>query len=227
MTSDEARLEALVQSRGQSSNIIHERVVAAIGADLPALRKDVRILDVGCGTGAFLSRLNSLGFKNIAGCDGYEYDEMRASGVAFKKADLNSELPFANGSFDIVTAIEVIEHLENPRRLVREVNRVLKPGGLAIVSTPNNECVTSLLSLLVRGYFSAFADTCYPAHITPLLQIDLRRMMTEAQFGEIKFFWTEQGRLPGTSLHWQSVLPGVFGGKRFSDNVIVRGRKTQ
>ena len=51
--------------------------------------------------------------------------------------DLNAFLPFRTASFDAVDLVEVIEHIENQPQLIRELARVLKPGGVALISTPN------------------------------------------------------------------------------------------
>src|SRR5260370_32500224 len=64
-------------------------------------------------------------------------------------ADLNQTFPFEDATFDVAMAVEILEHLENPRSFLRELARVLKPGGRAIVSTPN------LTSLLSRVLFAA------------------------------------------------------------------------
>lgn len=57
--------------------------------------------------------------------------------LAFSVAD-GANLPFKDGTFDVVTAFQVIEHLANPDRLIQEVKRVLSPDGLAILTTPNS-----------------------------------------------------------------------------------------
>ena len=139
---------------------------------------------------------------------------------AFKQADLNGALPYTDQSFAAVAAVELIEHLENPRRLIRESHRVLKPGGVALVTTPNLESFTSLISLVLRGYPSAFSEDNYPAHITPVLKIDLRRMFREAGFTNASTSWSGWGRIPGTPWHWQA-LSGRGGGRRVSDNYAL------
>jgi 2-polyprenyl-3-methyl-5-hydroxy-6-metoxy-1,4-benzoquinol methylase len=131
-----------------------------------------------------------------------------------------------DGSYDVVVAAEVIEHLENPRAICRELFRLLRPGGHVLLSTPNNESWRSLVALVLRGHFVAFGDTCYPAHITALVRQDLDRVLGEAGFGPRSFAFTNDGGLPGMpSRTWQSVLGSRAGGVRFSDNVLVSARK--
>jgi 2-polyprenyl-3-methyl-5-hydroxy-6-metoxy-1,4-benzoquinol methylase len=71
------------------------------------------------------------------GCD-YTDKLAHVPGTKLDVVDLNRQpLPYANDCFVLVTCIETIEHLENYRQLIREVYRVLRPGGVAVFSTPN------------------------------------------------------------------------------------------
>ncbi|HEY8280336.1 MAG TPA: class I SAM-dependent methyltransferase [Bdellovibrionota bacterium] len=209
------------QSKGSSSDWIHERALSALDG---RLAEDKRFLDVGCGTGGFPERVAGKGVRQVHCCDFEKFDE-RVNKFQFTKVDLNSALAYPGSNFDVVSALEVIEHLENPRHLVRELHRILKPGGTLLLSTPNNESLTSLLSLCLRGYYSAFADSCYPAHITPVLAVDGQRMLREAGFREITLLWSNQGRAPAVPFHWQSLLGPLACGKRFSDNFFLRAVK--
>jgi 2-polyprenyl-3-methyl-5-hydroxy-6-metoxy-1,4-benzoquinol methylase len=146
--------------------------------------------------------------------------------VRWIEADLNDPLPVEAGSFDFVVAAEVIEHLENPRAVCREIFRLLRPGGEALLSTPNNESWRAIVALVARGHFVAFGASSYPAHITALNRLDLRRALTEAGFQEIAFGFSDAGGVPGRpSRSWQSILGARARGLRFSDNVIVTARK--
>ena len=70
----------------------------------------------------------------------------------FKVGDINLEiLPWRNDFFDAVSAWQVIEHLENPHHFIREVNRVLKPGGIFFLSTPNIFNIFNRLIFLKSG----------------------------------------------------------------------------
>jgi SAM-dependent methyltransferase len=97
-----------------------------------------RLLDIGCGLGFFLKRLQDV--YEVHGIDLSEHAVRRAQQVA-AKAELGvacaSHLPFRTNSFDIVTAFDVVEHLEEPDLLFREIRRVLSQDGLLIFSTPN------------------------------------------------------------------------------------------
>jgi 2-polyprenyl-3-methyl-5-hydroxy-6-metoxy-1,4-benzoquinol methylase len=141
------------------------------------------------------------------------------------RLDLNDADAIPADRFDLVIAAEAIEHLENPRQVAREWFRILKPGGTLILSTPNNESIRSLLSLLVFGHHVAFLDSCYPAHITALLRKDLMRILSEAGFSDVRFHFTNHGGLPKLpAVSWQRVSLGLLNGCRFSDNVIATAK---
>jgi ubiquinone/menaquinone biosynthesis C-methylase UbiE len=102
---------------------------------LDALPNGARLLDVGCGTGNLLERLG--GRFECAGCDPAEEMLQRARarnpGVDLRVAPAE-ELPFEDGCFDAVLCIEVMRYLADPRPALRELVRVLRPGGLALVT---------------------------------------------------------------------------------------------
>lgn len=213
-------IDPFLQSKGQSSNLIHSIALSALGK----MDKNVKILDLGCGAAGFSKLLATNKFSSIFSCDADVYGS-DVSKFNFQKCNLNEDLPYANEQFDVVVSLEVIEHLENPRKFIREVHRITKPGGLILISTPNNESITSLLSLVLRGYFSAFADACYPAHITPILTIDALRMFNEVGLTAPRIIWSQSGRMPGTKLYWPTLIGHCFGWKWVSDNFFIRANK--
>jgi len=144
------------------------------------------VLDYGSGVGNFTRRLIDLGtFDAIFGADIKVRPSVLTS-VDWLQTDLNQQLPVAGEYFDCLVSLEVIEHLENPRATVRDWFRVLKPGGVAIFSTPNNESWQSVLVLLTKGHFKHFVGNVnywYPGgHITALLRMDIERILAEVGF---------------------------------------------
>ena len=88
--------------------------------------------------------------------------------------------------------------------VMRELSRTLIPGGTLILTTPNNESLRSLAALLVRGHYVAFSDSCYPAHITPLLRKDFMRICEEGRLLPPEFYFSGVGGIPGKpSITWQ------------------------
>lgn len=96
----------------------------------------LNILDVGCGTGALLRELDQYG--NVQGLD----FSPRAVSFCKERGLLNveqgsaTEIRYENKTFDLVLALDVLEHIKDDRKALSEINRVLKPGGIAIIFVP-------------------------------------------------------------------------------------------
>jgi len=95
------------------------------------------VLDLGCRDGALTQAY--AGGNEIVGVDADReaLAEAEKLGIETRWADLDDPLPFADGTFDVVVAGELLEHLRDPRRVVSEVRRVLRPGGTFVASVPN------------------------------------------------------------------------------------------
>ncbi|MGF1425094.1 methyltransferase domain-containing protein [Kitasatospora sp. LaBMicrA B282] len=102
----------------------------------PATRDDARLLDLACGGGLFAPHLSGKGYR-LTGVDLSQLS-LREAGRhgyhALARADL-AQLPFADGTFDVVTAGQCLEHVPDPYGAVAEACRVLRPGGTLIVDT--------------------------------------------------------------------------------------------
>jgi 2-polyprenyl-3-methyl-5-hydroxy-6-metoxy-1,4-benzoquinol methylase len=219
----EMRVAAAEASAGTSDDAIYpciERLVR---------HYDLRgsILDYGAGKGNLTRRLAATGhFAKIAGADLMPRPRNLPDGIDWLEQDLNESAPLPAASYDVVVAAEVIEHLENPRSMVRDIFRILRPGGRIILTTPNNESLRSLLSIILRGHFVSFLDGSYPAHITALLRKDIERILGEAGFSRPDFWFTDVGGVPSfPTTSWQRISLGVLKGVRFSDNVLASARK--
>jgi|GEM_PF-230465 len=184
------------------------------------------LLDFGAGGGALSRRLIASGrFSEVTGAD-IVAAPVDVDGLRWVQQDLNEPLKVPDGSYDVVVAAEVIEHLENPRALARDWFRVLRPGGSLLFSTPNNESLRALDSLAVQGHFVAFTDSSYPAHITPMLRKDMERVVMEAGFSAPFFRFTNVGGIPKfPDVSWQHMTRGLLKGMRFSDNVLCVAHK--
>jgi len=113
-------------------------------------------LDVGAGQGQLISRLKDRFNVNSSACD-YHSDRFNVQGVEMLDVNLNNEsLPYPDNSFDIVTCSEVVEHLENYRRLISEIYRVTKKDGLVVLTTPNVINLKSRVKNLWSGFPELF-----------------------------------------------------------------------
>jgi hypothetical protein len=120
-------------------------------------------------------------------------------------------------------AVETIEHLENPRAFVRELTRLARPGGWVVVTTPNQLSLLSKMTLVLKNEFNDFQSGSYPAHLTALLEADLRRIGGECGWSDVAVAYTRNGRIPGTARHWPRPLSRLIP-RTLSDNVLVIGR---
>lgn len=129
----------------RSSPSAHARYDVALGrvaARLPLA--GARGLDIGCGDGVMLYKISRRGGKAV----GVEMDPTgvglaarmlrrhEVSPVALTRASAYA-LPFADGAFDFVTMVEVLEHLDDVETLLGEIRRVLRPGGVLALTTPH------------------------------------------------------------------------------------------
>lgn len=101
-----------------------------------------KVLDVGCGTGEMAGKLMRRGYE-VWGLDLAEsmirYARDRCASDRFEVGDIE-HIPFADNTFDAVVCLGVIEYLDTDEQALREIRRVLKPGGRAVVSTPSAIC---------------------------------------------------------------------------------------
>lgn len=114
-----------------------------------------RVLEIGCGTGDTLSYLRQQGRCEWAGGI-----ELASSAAAVAKTKLDQliegdietmELPFADGSLDVVLCLDILEHLVDPWAAVRKLDKALKPGGMLLASIPNVRHFRSVFPLLFQG----------------------------------------------------------------------------
>jgi len=118
----------------EGSGASHDALLAAL-ADCPASR----VLDLGCGSGQFAQRVRGLGHR-VVGVDLTEFDGVRDRLNLFMRADLNAGIPqqaHVAAGYDVVVAADVLQHLVRPDLLLREIHKVLRPGGQVLICVPN------------------------------------------------------------------------------------------
>jgi 2-polyprenyl-3-methyl-5-hydroxy-6-metoxy-1,4-benzoquinol methylase len=158
------------------------REMAAPNTHAMALRtlsgsKNGRVLDMPCGAGAMTLRLLEADFSDVTSADINE-DAFSVPSSKFVRTDLRERAPFEDGSFDSILCIECIEHLENPFHLIRELSRLLAPGGEVVITTPNVMSTNARSKFFSVGYLPHFDDLAcrwerqkqlgFQAHIMPV-----------------------------------------------------------
>lgn len=127
-----------------------------------------RALDLGAGSGLWGQRLSAMGFqvvcadKNSAGFQ---------AGLPFIQADFDAgdfSARLGENGFGLVTAIEVIEHVESPINFLRNVGGLLAPGGLAVLTTPNVDNVPARLKFLLTDRIRMMDEHSEVTHISPI-----------------------------------------------------------
>ena len=144
---DSGRLQSEKLALGHLA--IHETVGQILEKE-----KRGKILDIPAGKGALAIRLKMLGYE-IFCCDLYP-TLFKLEDFEIKPGDLDKTLPYADESFDYIACVEGLEHIENPANAIREFARLLKKGGLLIVSIPNIMNIEERLKWLFNGYTSHF-----------------------------------------------------------------------
>lgn len=171
---------------------IHKKAMELVLAE-PGCHSWTRHLDIGAGHGELIKRMRDVLKVQSSVCD-YTDALMKLPDQKVDIANLNHEpLPYADAIFDVVTATEVIEHLEDYRQVLREIYRVLKPGGVCILSTPNVLNLNSRLRYLWFGFYNLFGplpvknSALYSTggHINPVSWFYVAHSLLDAGFASV------------------------------------------
>lgn len=160
---------------------LHEFMITKVNEHMKA---GATVLDIAAGSGAMSQRMTDIGYK-VTATDYVTENFNLHDSIPFITANLNDFFSeHFSQPFDAILAMEIIEHLENPRHFFRECFKLIIPGGKLIVSTPNIDSPASIASFLRSGTFLWFSDTEYKVdgHITPLSQWQLDKCFSEAGF---------------------------------------------
>ena len=175
-------------------NSEYERVILSILEENPR----AKFVDLGCYDGRFTSKMaDKIRARKVFGIDlvKEELDKACEKGITCKIGDLNEPLPFRDGSFDVVCAIQIIEHLSETDRFLKEVHRVLKPGGYLVISTPNlasfhnifflllgRQPLTATVSDEMKGDWKGLGTGVGPAHKRLFTISGLTKLLTYHKF---------------------------------------------
>jgi SAM-dependent methyltransferase len=197
-----------------------------------------RLLDVGAQIGAlalfaasFGCRASAVDYRAFAN----KYGEIAADrGVDYRECDVGTQpLPFAENSFEFATYTDVIEHHSfSPKRVLREIHRVLAPGGRLIITTPNHASIYNRVLLLLGNtvndnfeqYFEASADSdVYHGHHREYTRTELRAALERTGFkvrecriveeplGPLLYYFFRRRRRPVSGSRIRNILVRTLG----------------
>lgn len=121
---------------------------------LSLISKGNNALDIGCGEGTLAAAMATR-FTHVAGVDisANAVAAARQRGIDAKQVNIDTEpLPYADGAFDTITCLDVLEHVFDPRISAREIARVCAPGGSLVITTPNMRYFRFIKSI-ISGQF--------------------------------------------------------------------------
>jgi ubiquinone/menaquinone biosynthesis C-methylase UbiE len=187
------------------------------------------VLDLGCGKAAWLKRLETEGFKKLVGID-WNPDDTETGAVKIIKGDLEaSDIGLGTEKFELVTMIEVIEHMSNPGKLLEHASRHLDDNGMVLITTPNIHSLIQRIKFLATGRLTHFDRGSDPTHYQPVLIEAWERMLP--RYGlKIDNIWTYPNcnQLDGISTIWKhlaSILQLVLSNKLPGEILCITLRK--
>lgn len=169
---EQRRFPQIVETLQNALYTLRVREVEAVAKSGPG-----RVLDVGCGRGVLLQEFRRRGWE----VQGTELSEQAASyaqqslNIPVKIGSLET-LQFPANHFDAVTLWHVLEHVENPRALLAEINRILKPDGVLLVAVPNFGSVEARVSK------DKWFHLDVPRHLTHFSAETLEKALHESGF---------------------------------------------
>ena len=146
------------------------------------------VLDLASGSGAMLARLRDIGFSQLYAVE-LKIERFQLRGINPLAIDLNTEFSTKlERDFELIAAIEIIEHLDSPRHFLREVHALLRHEGYLLLTTPNIGNWIGRINFLLSGNFRWFEETQYRGmrHISPITDIQMRLMLNEIGFDVVE-----------------------------------------
>ncbi len=186
----------LVKITGKSKEAIHPKHLLGNKQGIwfkKYLKQDYKVIDIGCGNGQFTLKAASC-CRSIVGIDRNpiqlaialrEKKVLKLRNADFIIRDIETKLPFVTHSVDVIILLDVLEHINNRKALLRECHRLLKEGGLFILSVPNKN--TSFKKRLKNAGLFYYADI---DHKIEYSLMGIRKVLNKEHFDVIEEFPT-------------------------------------
>lgn len=168
------------------------------------------LLDIACGQGALSERLKDCLPACTVDVNDIDVEQVKFQGYRNRfNIDLNSAVEI-DETYDLIVAVEIIEHIGNPQHLLQEMKRLLKSDGKIILSTPAIDAIYDRLFFMLKGRFMYFTDHHLheSGHIMPLAMWQLKALCKEVglQIKQTRAVnW--QMRIPSKAMRLCSLLP--------------------
>ncbi len=190
----------------------------------PQTGRTLRVLDAGCGAGPGLRYLATCGYQSV-GIDLIEYPLQVAHELTpqarLAQSDLNQGLPFRANSFDVILLSEVIEHVQEPDRVLCEFWRVLDANGVLVLTTPNLWDARRFYYPLLGRTWSGYAD---PSHVHLFDPSKMSQALKRAGFVRVQVHGNFKpfGWISSRRLRLRLAIPGPLW---IGNTLVARGEK--
>lgn len=202
--------------------------------------RDLRVFDAGCGNGNYIIDEYRKQIKFAAGMDASK--ESTAKNICLdeiKFGDLE-KIDYPDKSFEVVTSLWVTEHLENPKKVFKEIFRVLKPEGTFLMATPNANCWLILIKKLMKqGLNNFFVQLFYGRRDKDIFSTyyrantvkDVTYYLAKAGFKEVEVKlnydpgYTSFNKLTFKISNWLNKTVGQVWPEGYRQHLVVRARK--
>lgn len=183
---------------------VHQRIVQLAQRHAPDAKCHI---DFGAGSGALLARFHDAGYQNSYGVD-LDAENFAFNEAEFITADLNKPFPSSIPTKpDLITASEIVEHLDSPRNFLSQCWQLLQDDGILVMTIPNIAFFEGRIKFLISGDLWGFGESHYRSlrHISPMTFTQARLL-----FQELGYEVIEQGAAGSFATPLRRILTSPF-----------------